>query len=371
MTYKETLFFIGKSLTINKEIKNKIWVEAQIKDNLVDWDAVVKVSTGHFVFPALYCNLKKANFLCHVPADLVAYMEHITDLNRERNQKIINQAKEIRELLMANKITPIFLKGTGNLLEGLYEDIAERMVGDIDFIVSKEEYPATIDFLKEFGYKTEIEHQRPGNRHYPRLINKKIKSIAALEIHKELLIKKYVKEFNYDRVRSDIQILNKSYVLSYSNQLSLSIIAKQVNDKGAYYKNISLRNSYDIFLLSFKTNALKSIVSFDKLFNPLNNYLAITYEIMGEISSLEYKKNINCQNYLKDFNKNLNHKRFRKKNIQLAQTKISIEKKLEIIKNILYNSEYRSWLIVMAKDKKWVQKQLLKLGFKKSKSYRI
>ena len=86
MTYKETLFFIGKSLTIDKEIKNKIWVEAQIKDNLVDWDAVVKVSTGHFVFPALYCNLKKANFLCHVPADLVAYMEHITDLNREEKQ---------------------------------------------------------------------------------------------------------------------------------------------------------------------------------------------------------------------------------------------------------------------------------------------
>ena len=371
MTYKETLFFIGKSLTINKEIKNKIWVEAQIKDNLVDWDAVVKVSTGHFVFPALYCNLKKANFLCHVPADLVAYMEHITDLNRERNQKIINQAKEIRELLMANKITPIFLKGTGNLLEGLYEDIAERMVGDIDFIVSKQEYHKTIQIIENYGYKKKSVDNYPEFKHYPKLHKTDGKSIAALEIHKELLTEKYAKEFNYDRIRGGIQILNKNYVLSYSNQLNLSIIAKQINDRGTYYKNISLRNSYDIFLLSFKTNALKSIVSFDKLFNPLNNYLAITYEIMGEISSLEYKKNINCQNYLKDFNKNLNHKRFRKKNIQLAQTKISIEKKLEIIKNILYNSEYRSWLIVMAKDKKWVQKQLLKLGFKKSKSYRI
>ncbi|WP_297815731.1 nucleotidyltransferase family protein [uncultured Polaribacter sp.] len=140
MTYKETLFFIGQSLTINHSTENKIAIEKLLKENSVDWDAVVKVSTGHFVFPALYCNLKRAHFLHYLPEELVNYMVHITDLNRERNQKIIAQAKEINELLLANNITPIFLKGTGNLLEGLYEDIAERMVGDMDFIVSKEEY---------------------------------------------------------------------------------------------------------------------------------------------------------------------------------------------------------------------------------------
>lgn len=77
------------------------------------------------------------NLLQYLPEELVNYMIHITDLNRERNKQIIKQAKEINSLLLANDITPIFLKGTGNLLEGLYADIAERMVGDIDFIVSK------------------------------------------------------------------------------------------------------------------------------------------------------------------------------------------------------------------------------------------
>jgi hypothetical protein len=71
----------------------------------------------------LYCNLKRADFLHYLPTDLVAYMKHITDLNRERNQQIVEQAKEINELLLTNNITPIFLKGTGNLLEGLYDDI--------------------------------------------------------------------------------------------------------------------------------------------------------------------------------------------------------------------------------------------------------
>ena len=50
-------------------------------------------------------------------------MKHITNINRERNKQIITQAIELNNLLLANNITPIFLKGTGNLLAGIYVDI--------------------------------------------------------------------------------------------------------------------------------------------------------------------------------------------------------------------------------------------------------
>ena len=191
MNYKETLFFVAKCLTISLEERNRLEIEEQLKTTEIDWDNVVKVSTGHYVFPALYCNLKRANFLHYLPEELVNYMVHITDLNRDRNQQIINQAKEINELLLKNNITPIFLKGTGNLLEGLYEDIAERMVGDIDFIVSKEEYSNTIQVLnsdKYFRVKKEEEIKKH-HWHYPRMI--KEGSIAAVEIHNKVLKKPY------------------------------------------------------------------------------------------------------------------------------------------------------------------------------------
>ena len=116
----------------------------------IDWDSVVKISTGHFVFPALYCNLKRANFLHYLPEELVAYMEHITNLNRERNEEIISQARELNTLLLTNNITPIFLKGTANLLARIYEDIAERMVGDIDFIFIKRRLSKSNQIIKEF-----------------------------------------------------------------------------------------------------------------------------------------------------------------------------------------------------------------------------
>jgi hypothetical protein len=62
MAYKQTLFFVARCLTIQQEEKNKILIENKLKSNTVDWDVVEKVSTSHYVFPAFFCNLKRANF---------------------------------------------------------------------------------------------------------------------------------------------------------------------------------------------------------------------------------------------------------------------------------------------------------------------
>ena len=66
MNYKETLYFVAKSLTISLDDKNRQGIEKQLRSSSIDWDTVVKVSTSHYVFPALYCNLQRAglsNFL--------------------------------------------------------------------------------------------------------------------------------------------------------------------------------------------------------------------------------------------------------------------------------------------------------------------
>ncbi|WP_397445440.1 nucleotidyltransferase family protein [Polaribacter sp. R77954] len=368
MTYKETLFFIGQSLTINHEEKNKIAIEAQLKSNSVDWDAVVKVSTGHFVFPALYCNLKRANFLQYLPEDLVAYMKHITDLNRERNQKIIAQAKEINRVLLTNNITPVFLKGTGNLLECLYEDIAERMVGDIDFIVSKKEYPKAIEVLLTFGYETvhKQDYFYPEFKHYPRIHKKDGKSDTAVEIHKELITEKYAKEFHFDIIKNNTQYKNGFCVLSDGDQLNLTIIAKQINDFGKDYKTISLRNAYDVFLLAQNTSAKDAISIFNKLHAPLNNFLAICYEVFGKIESLEYAISQKTKSYVDTFYKQLEYSS-RKKEMHYKKIyqKVLFKKRMEYMFFTIYKKEFRQWILNRFKDKKWKKHQLKKLGFKK------
>jgi hypothetical protein len=367
LNYKETLYFIAKCLTISLEEKNRQEIEKQLESTSIDWDAVVKVSTAHYVFPAIYCNLKRADFLHYLPHELVSYMEHITDINRERNKQIIQQAQELNNLLLANNIRVIFLKGTGNLLSGIYDDIAERMVGDIDFIFSKEEYSKAITILREFGY-SEVKKQEyyvpGGGKHYRRL--QKEKNIAAIEIHSKLLgVKKYTKEFNYSFVEKDSQVLNGVTVLSYANKLNLSIISNQINDGGFYYKTMALRNAYDVFLLSKKTNAKDALNTLDKLSHPLNCFLAACFEVFNSVDSLEYNKTKKTTSYLNDFNSQFTNTVKTKRKHKSYKTYVFIKSRINLIYMCLIDKEYRVWFFKRVTDKNWYKEKVIQLGIKK------
>ena len=350
MNYKETLFFIAKSLTISLEEKNRDEIESILKTMDVDWDIVVKVSTSHYVFPALYCNFKRADFLKYLPADLVDYMIHITNLNRDRNTQILQQAQELNSLLLANKITPIFLKGTGNLLEGLYEDIGERMVGDIDFLFSEKDLFKSIDILKKDNYTkpdSELDYFQ-GFRHYSRLV--KPENIAAVEIHNEVTIEKHRGEFNCKIISEDAQLINDFSVLSFENQLSLSIITSQINDYGFEFNRFSLRNAYDVFLLSKKVDTIKAISKFTKLKNPLNCFLANCNLVFGDLESLKHHKTKESENYLKAFNISL-HKRKSNLKINFKLITINLYRRFGIVYKSIFNSKNRKWLLNRIKNK--------------------
>lgn len=350
LNYKEALNFIAKCLTISLEEKNRVEIEIILKTIDLDWDTVVKVSTSHYVFPALYCNFKRADFLKYLPDDLVNYMKHITSLNRDRNTQIIEQSKDLNSLLLANNIRPIFLKGTGNLLEGLYEDIGERMIGDIDFLVSEKDFFKAIDILKKDNYsksKSELDYF-PGFRHYPRLV--KPSNIVAVEIHNEVTVEKNRGEFNYKIISEDIQLINDFSVLSFENQLSLSIIASQINDYGFELKNFSLRNAYDVFLLSKKVDTKKVISKFTKLKNPLNCFLANCNLIFGDLESLEYHKTKESENYQKVFNRSLQKSKSNLK-INFKLFKINLNIRFGIVCKSIFNSKNRKWLLNRIKRK--------------------
>jgi hypothetical protein len=365
MNYKETLYFIAKCLTISLEEKNRDEIELMLKTRDVDWDKVVKLSTSHYVFPAMYCNFKRADFLKYLPADLVDYMKHITNLNRDRNTQIIQQSQELNSLLLANNIRPIFLKGTGNLLEGLYDDIGERMVGDIDFILSKKNSFRAFEILKSDNYYTpqNLLNNPPDHRHFPRLV--KQENIAAVEIHKEVTIEKFRGEFNCKMICEDAQIINKFSLLSFENQLSLSIISSQINDCGFDLKNFSLRNAYDVFLLSKKTNAKEAVNSLDKLTNPLNCFLAACYEVFDAVDSLGYNNTKKTASYLSVFNSQFTNPKATKRKHKVIKSCLLLKQRLNLIYKVLINKEYRIWLYRRLTDKNWYKEKLIQFGIKK------
>ncbi|MFY7669586.1 nucleotidyltransferase family protein [Tenacibaculum sp. MEBiC06402] len=344
MTYKEALFFIGKCLTINHEKHNKIEIENALKDNAVDWDNVVKVSTTHYVFPALYCNLKRADFLNYLPSDLVEYMKHITDLNRERNEQIIEQAKEINQLLLKNGITPIFLKGTGNLLSGLYHDIAERMIGDIDFLVDENNFLKAAKLLENNKY--EKASKKPTSpiflKHYPRMFNEN--KISAVEVHIEMLRDKASETFNHKAIKSATFNIGQLNFLGLKDQLTLSTMAIQHNDYGYIYKSISLRNCYDIFLMSIEVNNLECINSYNSFSALLNSYFALTSKILNT-NYVKFKMNLKTKFYLNFIVFKLDFPLFNKVHHKFWALYLFVSQKSAGLLRFIFVKEFRSYYI--------------------------
>lgn len=361
MNYKESLFFIGNCLTISHDENNLKVVTRKIKSEQINWDIIVKTSTQQYVLPALYCSLLRAKLLSYLPKELVSFMKYITDLNRDRNLQIIEQAKEISTLLKFSNITPTFLKGTGFLVQGIYEDIAERMVGDIDFIVSKKHYEKTIEILKKFGYSKvhKTSYDFPSFKHYPRL--QKDNRIAAIEIHKELIKEEYVKEFSTKSVLQNPIKMNGYCTMDYHNQLSLAIIAYQINDNGQYFNAISLRNGYDVFLLSKKVNPLKVIHNFDVLFHPLNNFLAICNTVFS--TSIPYKKTENSEQFINTFFRIMSDQKFQKSHFEKWKRRLFIKARINVISKSFYRKEYRYWLFKKITDKQWHKQKMMPVKY--------
>jgi hypothetical protein len=340
MNYKETLFFVGQSLTVNHDAKNKVLIDEQLKSKSVDWEAVVKVSTAHFVLPALYCNFHKAEFLKYLPQDLIEFMKSITDLNRERNEKLLAQVKELNIYLLGHQIKAIFLKGVSNLIANLYDDIGERMLGDIDFIVSKKDYEKTIYLLKEFGYSP-IEYNLPKfHRHYPSMIKKN--NIGAIEVHKELLRERYRPKFNYSHIEHSLIKIKNFYLIAYPEQLHYNLLVHQINDFGFIYNLISLRKAYDVYLLSKKVNMKNYLDELNEFKNPVNSFIAAQNQLFN--IAIPNKKNKKIQKYVNIYIKLLNNRVFREKFRKRKKLKIAWNYRINILIESLYRKDYRIWL---------------------------
>jgi hypothetical protein len=164
-------------------------------------------------------------------------MKHITDLNRDRNEQIIEQAQEINQLLQKNQITPIFIKGTAHLLGDAYQDIAERMVGDIDLLVLNDIEKANA-ILKANNYKAvaAVDGLGYNHRHLPRIAHPN--KIAAVELHYKILRGKANSKLKIkDHFHSVTK--NKIFVLDAETTFYVSILSKQINDYGNRLKTIN------------------------------------------------------------------------------------------------------------------------------------
>ena len=330
-------------------------LEATLSTTDVDWDAVVVHGSRHLVIPTLYCRLKQRQILHLLPEDLDLYLHDITSQNRKRNKDILKEVTMLSTLFNKHHIEHVFLKGAALLASGYYEDVAERMIGDIDILVATNQLDKAFELLQQHSFKplpSMFADKYFYHRHLPRLITNKY--IAAVELHRELFNTNTKKELSNKLLLKNKIIQNDVFVPSAQHLIVHNILNHEINDEGYRYQRINFRSVYDTLILC------KSIY----IVQPSRHLIKELYE--NKYVSNHFKKtNVLLNDFKNEYSKQAKFFRFWLDNPQLNNIRIRFLKKSFFLQHIinrfvfiltnrnyghdLWNNRYRIIAILKAK----------------------
>ena len=310
------------NISINRqEIKN------------LNLDILIRKASSHLVLPTLFIQLKKKKLLDEFPLELKAYFKFIYKKNKRRNKDLKREISNLSALLKKEKIDFVFIKGAANIISGLYNDLGERMVSDIDILVKEEQIDDALNALQKVGFRN-LNYSFFEDRHITRQVNKD--NLFGVEIHR------YLFKNNYDPKTSNEALKNKIYIKNipvpnFNYQLINNIISFQINDCGNRLLSYSYKNIYDTMLIK------KKIVNFSYLKFIDNEIKSNYFMILNELGIDKINQNKFSKwslfkfrfKYLSKFNYFIFKLIFNLFNVKYNTIRV-----LEIIKN----QEYRRYL---------------------------
>lgn len=284
MTTKELFYLAGKSLALNEHPGFAREIVERLNASESDCQRFVQLCSEHLIIPAIYIQFHDHGILPQLEPELVDELAQIYHLNKQRNIQILCQIDEVVTELDRENIQAVFLKGTANLYDGLYTDIGERMIGDIDFLVKEEDYLKAGRILEAAGYchdekttYTDYTHRK----HYPAL--HKPGTIALVEIHRQVISERFSSGLSAaqlwkDQVKS--RTISRRAVPCDRDKVIHTFLHSQLEDHSHAYRHQSLRDMYDLYLLSKRINLadVKVIPAYQKKYT---DWLMLTHEILS------------------------------------------------------------------------------------------
>jgi hypothetical protein len=311
-------------------------LKTQLETSNIDWENLVKLASTHLVLTTVYCRLGQRKLLNNLPKDLLNYLEELTSINRNRNIKLIEEARILVNILEQHNIQYVFIKGMALLLGGYYKDLGERMIGDFDILVNEKDLEKTFDIFKKEGYDklVKFNYKRPNFRHLPRQINKH--KLAAIELHRHILNPSYRNLISLNDVFKNKRVIENNSIPSQQHLSLINILTTQLNDKSYYYNTLNFKNVYDNLVLNkHLENPIESQNSkFRSHFLDLNSVWFSQYKPMHASIINQIKK--------KNYTQKIRHETFERLINVLKLTSLSIADRLNLV---LKNKSYRLYLI--------------------------
>ena len=285
MSDLKLLYFAGHCLALDEKPDFREEVIRTINSEDFDLNRFVFVCSGHLVLQTIYLKFKEHNILEELPEELSSHLEKIYRLNVSRNERILGQVRHIASVLRKADIKPVFLKGSGNLADGVYSDSGERLMNDIDFLVSDNDYLGTAKLLKDEGYlqeeETEDWQEIGKDKHYPSLSHPDYP--AYVEIHRLPTDKKYTNILSPDLIQgsmTEVRSWPGCFVPADHHKIMHNFVHGQLSNEGNLLGIVSLRDVYDLYLLS-KRFSLKEVLTYFRKTAKVKAYFTMCGKILG------------------------------------------------------------------------------------------
>ena len=264
MTKSEIYYLAGKCLVIDEKQEFKEKFIKLCKNNSIDWLQLVAICSDNLILLAIYLKFRSNGILEYLPEEINEHLSEIYELNKLRNNEILRQIKAVTSILNENGIIPLYLKGAGNLLDDVYSDVGERIMGDIDLLVSEKEFIPSVILMLDNGYlstdnSTDINIRK--HKHYSRIYHPDF--IVDIEIHRTPVEHMNLSWFNSEIVNIEkrtTKTLDGCYVESDKHKIIHNFIHDHLEHQmiGNYGK-IPLRDIYDLYLFSKRFSLIDSI----------------------------------------------------------------------------------------------------------------
>lgn len=355
MNKADLYFFLGRILALDFNPGSREILIRDFFSTPVNWNGFVKLGSDNLVLPALYLKLQKHQLTGYLPDELNVYLQGVLQLNRERNRKVLQQAGYVKDTLQTAGIECLFMKGTGHMLDELYSDIGERMVYDVDILVGEGQMMKAAEILRKEGFITQKKFNpraMESTMHYPILLRRDL--VAGVEVHRMAVQYLYQKKFTATHIleykvpaSSDKEFM----VMQMRDRIIHNFLHAQLMHNGHYHADVSLRNLYDLLLLSRKEDALDTFIQFDHYKSKSLPYL----KLMHRVFDMEMPRELAQSNYGSFFFKR------QEWTLKMSGAKLHryhllimfFQKYIVLPLRVLWNRKARNYVISRLSDRTW------------------
>lgn len=302
MNKYQTYSLIGKILALDILPSNRELIIGDLQNGNIQWERFVALTDHHLVLQVLYHKITDHQLENLFPEEVVEHLKYIFDLTTTRNIEVVKQSEKLNTVLKNAGIVPLFMKGVGNILDGLYKYPGERILHDIDILVAEKDYLTAAEVLMQDGYRSnyavnpEVDSR---HRHMPILF--KPGEPIYVELHRMAVGRKFNKFFTPEMIFGSAKKSASNpecLVMSDEHNIIHNFIHAQLDHQAHIYARESLRNLYDLLLLSERQNPEKVLYDFGHFRRISSGYLDITYNSFGIIPSKRNLPKLFLHSYL-------------------------------------------------------------------------